>query len=78
MLGAAGLAGVEVGAVDLLLADGAADEDREDDEAEPSPDRDLAVGGAPVGRSCCQVALRGDEPTLRPISQKASGGGAGA
>jgi hypothetical protein len=49
VLGAARFTGELIGAVDLVLADSGADQRGEDDEAEPAPDRDLAVVGTPMG-----------------------------
>jgi hypothetical protein len=47
-LGPVRLAGECVGAVDLVLADGVAEEDGEDDKPKPAEDRGLAVRRAPV------------------------------
>jgi hypothetical protein len=59
LLGPARLARERVGAVDLLLADGLADEDRGHDEGKPAQDRDLPVLGAPVGGAGGDVASLG-------------------
>jgi hypothetical protein len=61
VLGAPRLTGELVGAVDLVLADGVADQKRENDEAEPAPDRHLAVVGAPVSCTGGEIPALGHQ-----------------
>jgi len=54
-LGPAGLAGDRFGVGELLLADGAADRERDEDEGQPPEDGRPAMCGAPPGGAGCDV-----------------------
>jgi hypothetical protein len=55
LVGALGLADVEVGVLELLGADHAADHDGGDDERKPAEDRGLPVVRTPAAHPGCEV-----------------------